>query len=40
MKKSTKNEIIERKETRVLLTEEGLKKQNEYEDLVTVKKKM
>ena len=40
MKKSTKNEIIERKETRVLLTEEGLKKlKNEYEDLVTVKRK-
>ena len=40
MKKSAKNEIIERKETKVLLTEEGLKRlKEEYEDLVNVKRK-
>lgn len=40
MKKSTKNEIIERKETRVLLTEEGLKRlKAEYEELVNIKRK-
>lgn len=39
MKKVTKNETIEKKEPRVLLTEEGLKKlREEYEDLVNVKR--
>lgn len=38
--KKTKNEIIERKEAKVLLTEEGLKKlREEYDDLVNVKRK-
>lgn len=40
MKKTTKNEIIERKEAKVLLTEEGHKKlKDEYDDLVNNKRK-
>lgn len=39
MKKITKNEVTERKEPKVLLTEEGLKRlKDEYEDLVNVKR--
>lgn len=37
--KKTKNEALERKDTRVLLTEEGLKKlKDEYDDLVNHKR--
>jgi len=40
VKKSTKNEIIEKKEEKVLLTEEGLKKlKEEYGELTNVKRK-
>lgn len=40
MKKNTKNEIIEKKEAKVLLTQEGLKKlREEYSDLVNIKRK-
>ncbi len=40
MKKTTKNEIIEKKDAKVLLTEEGLKKlKEEYEELVNTKRK-
>lgn len=39
MKKAAKNETIEKRETKVLLTEEGLKRlKEEYDDLVTVKR--
>jgi transcription elongation factor GreA len=40
MKKSTKNEIIEKKDAKVLLTQEGLTRlKEEYDELVNVKRK-
>ncbi len=40
MKKSAKNEVIDKKEARVLLTSEGLKKlKEEYDELINVKRK-